>query len=437
MDPNYIVERDSGFHFRMVVPPNLRKKLGQREIWRSLRTKDRKAARHAAVHHYEKWTKIFETGVLPDDTEITPDVIKDINEARGVRNVSAEDLLALPTKISVEAILELQRLTGEIATRNKVETAADAGVFDIPRMTMMEAVELYQKLSPDKFMEYSDERERYKRWRPFVQAAKAFTEVMGDFDIFKLKPKDCFVFKNALVEQVAQKKMKLDTAKKKVMWLRLIHTKVLESEAPELLPCPWDRITFENKSGAPKGKRKPFTEEEMKRVRTKFEDSDASKQVIALNLISMNTGATCKELTHLDASDIFLDAPIPYIAIRPNDHRNRVKKNGSRIREIPLVGRALTEMKKFPNGFDEFRKNNGSEELSRLSNVVIKTAVDDRTFYSYRHTMADRLRRTGCNDSLKDSILGHTTKGMGMHYGEGYTLENKLEALRKALPEDA
>lgn len=436
MDANYIVERASGYHFRMVVPPKLRKKMGCREIWRSLKTKDRKTARFAAAPHYERWTRAFETGVLPDDTQITADLVQSVAAQRGVPYLSDEDHLAAPIRTTVDMLLELKRQTEEVKVRNKAETAAFAGVLDIPKMTMMKALELYQELSPDKFMEYSDDRERYKRWRPFVQAAKAFTEVMGDFDIFKLKPKDCFVFKNALVQQVADGKLKVESARKKIMWLRLIHTKVLESEAPELLPCPWDRITIEAK-GTSKGKRKPFTEDEIKLVRKTLEDSDASKQVIALNLISMNTGATCKELTHMDADDIFLDAPIPYISIRPNGHRNRVKGNGSRIRDIPLIGRALEEMRKFPNGFDEFRKNNGSEELSRLSNPIIKSAVDDRTFYSYRHTMADRLRRSGCNDSLKDALLGHTTKGMGMWYGEGYTLENKLEALKKALPEDA
>ncbi|MNE27602.1 hypothetical protein D3C80_1210190 [compost metagenome] len=48
--------------------------------------------------------------------------------------------------------------------------------------------------------------------------------------------------------------------------------------------------------------------------------------------------------------------------------------------------------------------------------------------------MADWLRRSGANDTLKDSILGHTnTKSHSMHYGDGYDIENKKEALEKAL----
>ncbi|MBD8663109.1 hypothetical protein IFT59_07565 [Rhizobium sp. CFBP 8752] len=436
MDPNYIVERASGYHFRIAVPPNLRAKLGKREVWRSLKTKDRKTARFAVAPLYEKWSHIFATGIIPDEIEIVPETITDNAKRSGLTYRSDEDYLYAPIEKSIEAIFELKSATSGTGRRNKLETATHGGVVAAPGMTMTQALERYKELSPDKFMAYSDERDRYKRWRPFVQAAQAFTDVMGKVDVLKLKPKDCFIFKNALVEQVRAGKLKVETARKKIMWLRLIHTKVLECDAPELLPCPWDRITIDS-NGAEKGKRKPFTENEIRIVRDKLINSEASKQVIALNLISMNTGATCKELTHLDSSDIFLDAPVPYIAVRPNAHRNRVKGNGSRIREIPLIGLALDEMKKFPDGFDEFRKNNGSEELSRISNVLIKSAVKDRTFYSYRHTMADRLRQSGCNDTLKDALLGHTTKGFSMYYGVGYTLQNKLEALQKALPEDA
>lgn len=437
MNVDYITKRDSGaFCFRMVVPPTLRAKFGKREIWKSLRTKDRKQALIKAAPMIEFWSNLFSSGEAPPAEEITFTEVSSTAARLGFDYRAAQDMLAASVQQSVQMVSERVQAAMPIKRRNKSEVAALAGVVDVPGLTMNQALERYRELSPDKFMSYSDERERYKRWRPFVQAAKSFTEVMGDVDILKLKPKDCFIYKAALVQQVADGKLKIDSARKKIMWLRLIHTKVLEIDAPDLLPCPWDRITIEG-DGSEKGKRKPFAEDEIKIVREKLDNSEASKQLIAINFISMNTGATCKELTHLHKDDIVLDAPIPYIAIRPNANRNRVKGNGTRIREIPLVGRALEEMKKFPNGFDEFCRNNGSELLSKLSNDIIKTAVDDRTFYSYRHRIADLLRRSGCQDTLKNSIMGHTSEGMMMRYGAGYTLENKLEALLKALPEDA
>ena len=436
MNIDYITRRESGAYcFRMVVPPPLRGKFGKREVWKSLKTNDRKQALIKAAPLIQFWSNLFSSGEAPQEEVITFDQVSGTAAKLGFEYRSAQDILAATIQDSVEMLKERLQAAQPIRRRNRAEIASLAGVMGVPGMTMNQALKRYEELSPDKFMNYSDERERYKRWRPFVQAAKSFTEVMGDVDILTLKPKDCFKYKAALVQQVADGKLKVDSARKKIMWLRLIHTKVLEIDAPDLLPCPWDRITIEG-DGSEKGKRKPFTEEEIKLVREKLDNSDASKQLIALNLISMNTGATCKELTHLHKDDIVLDAPIPYIAIRPNANRNRVKGNGTRIREIPLIGRALEEMKKFPDGFDEFCRNNGSEDLSRLSNDIIKGVVKDRTFYSYRHRIADVLRRSGCQDTLKNSIMGHTSEGMQMHYGAGYTLENKLEALLKALPED-
>ena len=147
------------------------------------------------------------------------------------------------------------------------------------------------------------------------------------------------------------------------------------------------------------------------------------------------TGATCKELVLLQKADIHLDGPISYISIRPNDLRDEVKSGGDRHRDIPVFGAALEWLKKFPDGFERYRRHNGSEALSASSNKIIDTVAKGKTFYSYRHMIADALRNSGCGDNLKNSLLGHSSNGHEMHYGSGFTLENKLEALTKALAE--
>ncbi|TWF46335.1 DUF6538 domain-containing protein [Neorhizobium alkalisoli] len=431
--PTYIIERKQIYYFRIAVPKSQIPKFGKRQIWQSLRTTDKKTAVKNAAPLISKYAAIF-----ADQPAFDQDLAKQVLAISHAYGFTYRQDSEIAKATNEEAVLQIGpalRALEKNLQPSEVEVDAFGGAVKPAALTMMDALQRYKLYCEDKFMEYSDERERDKRWRPFQQAAKAFTEVLKDVDIFSLKPIDCIKFRTALIAQVKEGKLKPETAQKKIMWLRLIHTKILEIERPELLPSPWDRLSRINGNAGEKGKRPSFSEEEITKVRTMLLDSDASKQVIALNLISMNTGATCKELTHLHKDDIFLDAPIPYISIRPNANRSRVKKNGSRIRDIPLVGHALTEMKKFPNGFSEFCKNNGSEELSRISNELIKGAAKDRTFYSYRHTIADRLRRSGCQDTLKNSIMGHASKGMEMHYGEGYTLENKLEALKKALPE--
>ena len=45
------------------------------------------------------------------------------------------------------------------------------------------------------------------------------------------------------------------------------------------------------------------------------------------------------------------------------------------------------------------------------------------TCHCLRHSMKDRLRAAQCPDSVQDQVLGHTTKGAGAGYGEGYPLD--------------
>ena len=54
-----------------------------------------------------------------------------------------------------------------------------------------------------------------------------------------------------------------------------------------------------------------------------------------------------------------------------------------------------------------------------------------KSIHSLRHKMKDDLRNSGCDSSLADAILGHTTAGVGSRYGSGYNAETMREALEK------
>jgi hypothetical protein len=55
----YLVCRKGTFHFRKIVPVDLRTILGQREVIRSLATTDIKAARKAAMEMADKLDELF------------------------------------------------------------------------------------------------------------------------------------------------------------------------------------------------------------------------------------------------------------------------------------------------------------------------------------------------------------------------------------------
>ncbi|AYG61151.1 hypothetical protein CCGE525_21790 [Rhizobium jaguaris] len=88
-------------------------------------------------------------------------------------------------------------------------------------------------------------------------------------------------------------------------------------------------------------------------------------------------------------------------------------------------------MKRFPNGFDRYRRDNGGEAVSVAARKFL-SKYPEKTFYSFRHRLADLLRNSGCEDRLANAILGHKQNVIGMHYGTGYTLKNKYDALAEA-----
>lgn len=274
-----------------------------------------------------------------------------------------------------------------------------------------------------------DKRARDKRYNPRRLAIAEFRKIFPEIDnVFDVSRQHAVEFRDHLLDQVEAGKVKYDTASKKLMFNRFMMHTVFSSDYPHLKnPFSDQKIKVHTV-----GKRRPISEVDAAKISAHFETCDASDELRALNFIAMNTGAGPKELVFLTESDIHLDAVIPYISIGPNEFRNKVKSGGARHRDIPLVGKALEYMKMFPAGFPTYRRYNGAEAFSAASNKHLRVYCD-QTIYCYRHRVADLLRNSGCSDSLKDALLGHTTPGMGSHYGNGYTLEVKKNALIKAL----
>lgn len=428
----HVVLRGAIYWFRIAVPKHKRDDFGGKtHVWESLRTKDPDIAADRAVAARRKYKALFGT-------------IKQTPEEMDIETFMnfAKNYLGMSYSVAVEATSTQEifdNMGDRLETFAKVDKPAQAvvaavgGSIKVPALTMTQALERYQVLSAEKWLNL-DKRSRDKKWRPFAQAVDEFNNAMGkDVDVLKLTKAQAWEYKDELVKAIAAKKFDLATARKKLMWLRLILTKVFEVDYGRETN-PFNKVVIEGE--AKKGKCESLTRDELKTVLDTITSSKANDELKALNVVAAMTGATCKELCLLTSSDIHLDAPVPYISIVPNEHRHQVKKGGTRHRDIPLFGEGLKAMTPYAGtGFPRYCYDNGGEALSAASNKLIKPAVKNKTFYSYRHAMADALRNSGCGDNLKDSLLGHATEGHSMHYGSGFALENKLEALKKALPE--
>lgn len=432
MKLKYVIKRGSTYSFKIAVPLNQRARFGRAQIWEALGTSDLLEATAKAGTRALYYRKLFHGA--PNNGDVNPQSVAAVSKALGMHSyVPAEAVLHADVRDSLRmlanGLLTLELLKMPTAS----EVAVVGGVAAVPGLPMTLALERFKELSDDKWMRLNP-REREKKLRPYEEAVERFVREMGDLDIMSLTKKDAFLFCKKLTAKVAAKELLASSANKKLMWLKLIVGKVYLAEEQYGKRNPFEKVKIEHKEG--KRARPPFTEEEIVLVRDRIANSDANDELKAINLVMQNTGATCKEICLLMPSDIFLDAPVPYIRIADNEMREQVKAGGDRHRDVPLVGRALDAMRQFPDGFPRYRKDNGSEALSSASNKIIKQVVS-KTTYSYRHRMADRLRQSHCIDTLKNSILGHESKGFSMHYGIGYTLENKRDAIIEALGETA
>lgn len=149
-------------------------------------------------------------------------------------------------------------------------------------------------------------------------------------------------------------------------------------------------------------------------------------------------GCRIAEVTGLKMSDLHLTEKHPYICIRPNEIRGLKTANSSR--DIPVFGQSLAALKgvikKHSNEsylLPQYATENGASSASQTLNKRLKTKgyLNVKT-HSFRHSLKDLLRNSGCPESLMDEIQGHGSQTISRSYGQGASIEIKTKALAKA-----
>jgi integrase len=427
----YLVLRGSRFYFRRGVPKPYQPVLGKREIVVGLKTSDRQVALERYLIEDQKCQALFyalDRGErFPLQHGLT---VARLSSMFNFRPIQIASIDCVPIEELVDAMVQNLKIVSDWPVITKAQTSALAATVEAS-LDWGAFFDRFKKLDRDHFSNKHDQRAKNKRYTPKSNAIAIFREFFPAItNVLSVSRRDALAFKDKLIDMVESDRLQADTANKKLIHLRTVYAKVFEADY-QGRKNPFEEISIRVHSV---GKRKPMTASDIEKIERHFETSDASDELKALNFIAMNTGAHQKELVFLTKSDINLNAPIPYIRIADNEFRDRVKSGGARHRDIPLVGKGLEWCKKFPEGFPTYCKSGGADNLSAASNKHLKP-LTGKTYYGYRHRIADLLRNSGCNDSLKDAILGHTTPGIGSHYGEGYTLEKKRDALLVALNE--
>ena len=179
-----------------------------------------------------------------------------------------------------------------------------------------------------------------------------------------------------------------------------------------------------------KNSKKPYTETELKLLQTKcVELCDDLRLIIAMMI---DTGCKASEIVGMHVEDVNLNSHLPFIIIRSNTSRKILRSIDKRT--IPLVGISLwaakTKLKKknssflFPNYCSNNKNTIPSAENS--INKWLKENIPEKTIYSFRLAIINRLKKIDCPEEIILDIVGKSKFGGSKIYSRQNTLEMKI-----------
>ncbi|KHA51989.1 DUF6538 domain-containing protein [Sulfitobacter geojensis] len=194
--------------------------------------------------------------------------------------------------------------------------------------------------------------------------------------------------------------------------------------------------------------RLPYTLSELNMIQKEcLAKDDDIKWIIAL---LSDSGIRLSEATGLMTEDVYLDADVPYIAVRPNEARG-LKTKGSN-RNVPLVGASLWALERalphseygyiFPRYIDASKSskvNKGTHASNTLAKWLRTLDIEDKSqkaTHSFRHSVQDRLREVQTPEEVRNAICGWSNAGIGAGYGKGFSLTVLSEHMEKIVLRD-
>jgi integrase len=196
------------------------------------------------------------------------------------------------------------------------------------------------------------------------------------------------------------------------------------------LPSPF--VFLIKDAGHTKNDRLPLSQEDVSLLNSKF----AGSSVDVIYKVLRDTGARVGEVAGILVGDVSLQNKT--LHIKPNVIRGLKTLSSERV--VPLSDTVIEALQALRTGkeddqpiFDAYARANGNTAMSAILMKHLRKAITNKqkSIHSLRHKMKDDLRNTGCDSSLADAILGHTTAGVGSRYGSGYNPEVMRQALMK------
>lgn len=229
--------------------------------------------------------------------------------------------------------------------------------------------------------------------------------------------------------------VKTGTVERELKTIRAVINKVI---AEKSLPI---KNEFERLAIANKGKdskvREDFTHAELKALlKGCIAKGDEIRTLI---LTVCLTGARPSEIAGLRREDVYLNDPIPHIDIV--DYASRTLKTKTSRRKVPLIPLAqawvASQLSSHADGVLFPRYCDGVEvfgdAVSATTSKYIKSFAKNKSLYSGRHTIKTLLDQADISEYTTESIGGWGKASISRGYGTGHSLQQKQDALIKAL----
>ncbi|MFW7358312.1 MAG: DUF6538 domain-containing protein [Brucella sp.] len=408
--------RNNTYYYRRSIPEGLRVLAGKREYFLSLRTSDIDNAFQQLISvrkHISELIQSMWDGNFDQSRHATSDIRRITSFVDVAEHHAANSQIATKLPELAKAVLVNPQAAGSEVNRDKTPIA--------------ELLRVY--LDANAYLLRSDNAREYARKiKPLENALRKLDEFI-DFDCFieDITPDIAISFRRYLRDIVTKGDITDNTANKYLIHLRKLFRTYYE-ENNIIRDTPFKNVNLKEE----RRQRVPMTVGFIKAnwISNPIFDrlNDELRHIL---WVMIDTGCNFKELGGLDPDDIKLNDTIPHIILRPNRHRKL--KTAFRERNIPLVGLALSALKKHPEGFPRYRDANGPTNASAALNKFLKQnnlfEKDGQSVYSVRHCFKDRLRNHGITGEMQDYLMGHQTPGMGAHYGNGYDLKKVHEAM--------
>lgn len=460
--PNHLLQRPSGFYFRLVIPKPLREHYGKTEIRRSLRTASRYLAAQSAKRLWSHYQIEFEGLGMAKNKWVSDAVAGqlmighiELKNGTTLRNVEVESAK------DVQDLAELVKAAGG-------EARAEPETLPAPKYLARLSV-----LIP-KFLDLKQKAEVSKdQYTKYVAALDLLAEIVGDKDVNHVTDRDVELVQDTLQKVPKHRNNSLIYQGKtlnEAIKLAAQHNKPLLNVSTVDFTLqkitaffdwsrqknhlaginPFEKSTILSKQQRQKkSERTQFSPADLQAIfRPEHYQTIQSPSLYWLPLMALYTGARLGELAQLDLDDLrHVDKKIWCFYINKDGKPDKNLKSEAANRYIP-VHQALIdlgflayakEMQKaghkrlfqtiFPSKKGSYAYT-PSKEFAKYLDEIVGITEPGKVFHSFRYTAMDALRQEGLGVEMRCELAGQKHDNVNT---EVYTNKSRVVEKEKAI----